>query len=221
MIHSYTSIDTYQNCPRQMYERYISKTAPFVDTPETLEGKRVHKLLEKRVLFGNALPAELQPLESVCASVISRGTPFAEIKLGVDRELRPAQFFDHDVYIRGVLDVLLLTEHWKKGFVIDWKTGKNREAGKEPLQLMLSAAYTFANHDECETVTALNVYTKTGQLGTAHTWTRSELPTIWRTILPLVHEIEQAELDGKFPERPSGLCGWCPVFSCSHNRSAV
>jgi len=33
-------------------------------------------------------------------------------------------------------------------FVMDWKTGKNREAGKEPLQLIISALYVFAYYEE-------------------------------------------------------------------------
>ncbi len=221
MIFSYTLIDTFHNvCPRQAHERWWLKI-PVPETAEMLEGKKVHKHLENRLGLRRAtplpLPPELESLEPICAALAVRGSVETELKTAVDRELGHTGFFDRDAYIRGVLDVLVRGD--RNAFVVDWKTGKNREAGKEPLQLMLSAAYVLTELPHMEQVTAVNVYTKTGQMGTAHSWTRAELPGIWRTILPLVQEIEQAEAERKWPETPSGLCGWCPVLKCQHNRS--
>lgn len=214
-------LDTFQTCARQAYERFVAKTIPWVDTPELLAGKQDHKSLERRLQHDVPLPAHLEQCEGPVRAVLSRGTPLVEYKIAVDRNLAPTGFFDHDVYIRGVLDVLLLTKNWQTGFVVDWKTGKNREGqyGKEPLQLMLSAAYVFAGHDNCESVTALNIYTGAAQMGTAHTWQRSELPELWRHVMPIIHEMEGCESAGKWPETPGPLCGWCPVLACSHNRS--
>ena len=218
MIHSYSSLDCYQNCPRQMYERYITKSAPFVDTPETLAGKADHKALEKRLLHDVPLPVNLTQCEPICASLEARAIPQLEVKMGVDRNCEEAGFWDGDVYIRGVLDLALYNPTFTSVFIGDWKTGKNREAQKEPLQLMIFAAFVFSYYKELQSVMATNIYTKTGQMGHVHSWQRSELPELWRTIIPLVHEVEAAEASGYFPEKPSGLCGWCPVFSCSHNR---
>ena len=219
MIFSYTLIDCFHNvCPRQAYERWWLKLK-VADTPELLEGHRVHKALETRLLFDTALGPDLAHMEPTCGAIDRRGIPQLELKLGVDRELGESGFFDSDTYIRSVLDLLLYTAERKSGIIIDWKTGKNREAQKEPLQLMIFAAQVFARSPETESLTATNIYTKDGKPGTAHTFKRSELPELWRTILPLIHEIEQAEMDNKFPERPSPLCGWCPVVKCQHNRN--
>ena len=221
MIFSYTLIDTFHNvCPRQAYERWWNKL-PSPDSPESLAGKRVHKELERRLSFREPMLFEMRELEPICAAIEARGVVQTEKKLAVARDLTSTGFFDGDVYLRGVLDVLLVPG--RSAFVVDWKTGKNREASKEPLQLMLSAAYVFAEYPDVGAVTALNVYTKTAQMGQAHSWSRAELPTIWRTLLPLVHEIEQAEMDGPsaFKERPGALCGYCPVKNCQHNRSAA
>ena len=222
MIHSYSSISCFHEvCPRQYYERYVSKTAPFVDSPELRKGKEDHKSLELRLLHDQALPEHLAVCEPICVAVESRGIPQLEVKMAVDKDLQETGFWDGDAWIRGALDLNLMPRDWSNAFVIDWKTGKNREAGKEPLQLMLSAAYVMAYYPECQSVVAANVYTVSGKMGTVHTWQRSELPTIWRTVVPLITEIENALDRGPdgFPERPSGLCGYCPVLKCQHNRS--
>lgn len=222
MIHSYSSISTYHDsCPRQFYERYVSKTAPFIDTPETLAGKRDHKALENRLLHDTPLPEHLTQCEPVCAAIDARGIAQLEVRMAVKDDLTETTFFARDAWCRGVLDVLLCQKDFSSAFIADWKTGKNREAGKEPLQLMLSAGYVFSYYPEMQSISAVNIYTKTGQMGAPHTWTRAELPTIWRTIVPLVQEIENALPGGAaaFPERPSGLCGYCPVLTCQHNRS--
>jgi hypothetical protein len=221
MIFSYTLIDTFHNtCPRQAYERWWNKI-PVPASKEMDEGKRVHKHLENRLGLHKPvqLPAELQHLEPICQSIEGRGSPTTELKVAVNRNLEHSGFFDKDTYCRGVLDVLLRGQ--TSAAVFDWKTGKNREGDKEPLQLMLSAAYVLTELKHIDSVMAANIYTKTGQLGQAHTWTRAELPGIWRTIVPLIDEIEQAERQGPraFMEKPSGLCGWCPVFACQHNRT--
>lgn len=218
MIYSYTLIDTYQTCPRQAYERFWLKI-PVPETPELKKGKETHKALERRLLFDHPLVEELAHLEPICAAIDSRGVPQVEVKLGVDRQLEKTGFFDNDVYLRSVLDVLLLSEDRTKGIIKDWKTGKNREAQKEPLQLMIFAAQAFAAVSELQNLTCLNVYTTNGTLGTAHHWTRAELPSLWRDIVPKIHEIEQAEFDQTWPEKPSALCGWCPVKNCQHNAS--
>lgn len=222
MIHSYSSISCFHDsCPRQFYERYVSKTAPFVETPETIEGKRVHKALEDRLLHDTPLDTDLAHCEPICAAIDARGIPQLEVRMAVDKKLEDTTFFAKDAWCRGVLDVLLCTPDYKSAFIADWKTGKNREAGKEPVQLMLSAGYVFANYPEMQSISAVNIYTKTGSMGMAHSWQRSELGAIWRTIVPLIQEIENQLPKGAaaFPERPSGLCGWCPVKTCQHNRT--
>lgn len=217
LVFSYTIIDCFHEvCPRQVHARWIRKV-PQPETEALREGKRAHAELEARMMKKHSLEFGLHKMEAICAAVEKRGTVKTELKMGVNRDLQPASFFSNGVYIRSVLDVLVTNG---SGAVnVDWKTGKNREGDKTPLQLMLGAAQTFTAYPEVQNVLAFNAYTKTGGTGTVHSWNRSELPEIWRTVLPLIHEIEQAEFDNNWPERPGPLCGWCPDFSCSHNKN--
>lgn len=218
MIHSYTSISTFGNCPAQFYARYIQKI-PVPETPEMRAGTEAHKALENRLLHDYPLPPHLVQCEPICASIDKKRTAQLEVRMAVTRDLKDTTFFDAGGYLRGVLDILMCNTDFTTAFIGDWKTGKNREAQSEPLQLMIFAAFVFSYYDTVQTVTATNIYTRTGQMGAVNKWQRSELSSLWRHIIPLIDEIEQAERDGKWPETPSGLCGWCPVVACRHNRA--
>lgn len=218
VIYSYSLINTFHEvCPRQAYERWWLK-CPTPVSAKLTKGNADHKALEKRLVHGNRLPDDLQQCEPICEAFMARGVPVAETKFAVNRALESTGFFDSDCYIRGVSDVKLYSKNDTSVFIGDWKTGKKREQG-EPLQLMINAAAEFAETPDAQTVTCANIYTKPGQMGQVHSWKRSELPELWRVIVPLVQEIEQAEAAGKFPERQSPLCAWCPVFHCQHNRN--
>jgi len=218
MIYSYSLINCFHEvCPRQAYERWWLKVkAPY--TPEQYNGITLHKATERRMLHDVPLPPELTQIEHLCKALEGRGIPQLEVKMATARDCTATGFWDGDAYLRGVLDVALYNADNTQVFIGDWKTGKKREDGV-PLQLMIFAAFTFAYDEPLKQVTAVNMYTRDGTMGKVHTWNRSELPELWRHILPLIHEIEQAEFDQKWPERQGPLCAWCPVFHCQHNRN--
>lgn len=226
MIYSYTLVNTFHDvCPRQAYERWWLKIK-VPESPEMVAGMKDHKSLEKRLKHGHQLPDHLDGVEPICEAFMARGIPQAEVKFAVDRDLADTGFFDDDCYIRGVSDVKLYNAANTSVFIGDWKTGKPKEDG-EPLQLMINAAAEFAATPTANAVSCANIYTKTATMGTVHNWQRSEVPTLWRSIVPLIDEIEDAEeklqqgknVDLAFPKRQGPLCGWCPVFTCSFNRN--
>lgn len=175
-----------------------------------------HKALEKRLQHGYTLPDHLYACERIIVPLLERGIPLAERKMGVTRNLDFTGFFDNDVYIRSVADVMLYAKDNSSVFIGDWKTGKVKE-DKDPLQHKILAATAFSEYPQMQLVAAANIYTKTATMGNVNTWRRSELPGLWRDIIPLVQEIEAAEQRKSFPERQGPLCGWCPVFKCRHN----
>lgn len=213
MIHSYTSISTFHDvCPRQAHERFVLRI-PVEDTPEMQTGKRVHSYIEQFIKGEDALPAWLDHVEGVIMSMQKLGPVVAELKMAVDRDLQFAKFFDNErAYIRGSIDALMMND--ENAIIVDWKTGKKRD---KELQLMLYALFLFAAVPDLQQITAMNFYTfEQNGMGAPFTWRRSQVPTMWREVVPLVQEIEEAAQTGHWPERPSGLCGWCPVKACKH-----
>lgn len=216
MIFSYTLVDTFHNvCPRQAHERFIAKSVPVVETPEMQPGKRVHRYIEEHIKGIDPLPAWLGHIADDLERLKAYGSEAlkTELRIGVNRELQAVPFFDAGVYLRGAIDLILVGPD--AALIIDWKTGKKKD---KELQLMIYALFIFALLPVSK-ITAMNYYvTFPDPMGKAFTWERSELSSMWREVLPLLHEIEQAEFDGKWPERPGPLCGWCPVEKCQHWR---
>lgn len=227
MIFSYTFLNTYHDiCPRRAYEIYIAKSIPYTDTPATIEGKALHKAIERRMLHGAPLPPELATIEPICASFTGRGLKLAvEMKLGATKDWRPTDFFekkapdkiyDDTPRLRGVPDLNAYTTALQAdAIIVDWKTGKPRD---NYLQHSINAALVFAHYGRVQRITALNVYTRTGEIGERHSFGRGTLAQQHAHLARLMDEVEQAET---FPERRSPLCQWCPVRACQHNRSAA
>lgn len=229
MIFSYTFLNTYHDiCKRRAYEIYIAKTIPYTDSPATLEGKAMHKAIERRLVAGAELPPELVSVEPVCASLSGRGLKLAvEMKLGATRDWRPTDFFgkkakdqlfDDTPRLRGVPDLNAYTSSSQAdAIIVDWKTGKPRD---NYLQHSISAALVFAHYQRVHRVTAFNVYTKTGELGERHVFSRGTLATQHAHLTRLMDEVEQTP-PGEFTERQGPLCAYCPVKACKFNRSAA
>lgn len=216
MIFSYTLLSTFHDvCPRQAHERFWLKI-PVAETPEMQTGTRVHKYIEEAVTGKDPLPAWLAHVNPVLASLMARGgEAMAEQKLAVNRSLQATGFWDGDAWLRGSIDFLLLSE--PNALVVDWKTGKKRD---KDLQLLLYALFVFAKYELVEAVTCVNYFVAENQkpMGQPFTWRRSEVPEMWRRVVPLIHEIELCEAENRWVERPSGLCSWCPVEKCQHWR---
>lgn len=218
MIFSYTLIDTFHNvCERQAYERFIAKSVKVDQTEDMEVGTRVHKYIEDHINGVDPLPAWLKHLIPVIESLKQhgRGATRTELKMGVTKDLAACDFFAGDVYLRGGIDLLLATDD--RALIIDWKTGKKRD---KELQLLIYALFIFAVLPMIQQITCMNYFVaeNNAPMGQPFTWRRSQVSEMWREVLPLIHEIEAAIASGRFAEKPSGLCSYCPVQACQHWR---
>src|SRR5882757_8694805 len=94
---SYSSLNTFENCPKQYYHRYILKERE-PDTEVSLHGQRVHKSLEDRVGEAKPLPVEYEAYEPLAASVANlknrEGVKvYTEFSFGVFKDLTPCDFW--------------------------------------------------------------------------------------------------------------------------------
>jgi hypothetical protein len=210
---SYSALTGFETCPKQHYHLRVAKDIREAPGPALLEGNRVHEALEKRLALGRRLPGNLQQHEKLCSRLESTsGKLSTEVKLALNRDLEPTEFFAPDVWVRGVFDVIVTKGTRAK--VFDYKTGKRRPDSD---QLMLFAGITFAAYKEVERVDTAFLWLLSREVD-KDTYTRSEDEhIIWREFEPRVKEMETAYKEKHFPARPSGLCkGWCPVRTCEH-----
>lgn len=204
---SYSSLTKFETCPKQYYHTKVAKDV--IDAPHdsALWGSTVHKYLEDRVKQGTPLPESVAGYERLAAPIADKpGEKLVEKQMAVTSAFQPTGWFDKDTWCRGIVDVGVLTG--KRGLLLDWKTGKRKP---DSTQLKLFAALAFAHYPDLEVVTTGFVWLKEGAVD-RESYTREQVPVIWREFVPRVQRLERAYESGSFPPKPSGLCGkWCPV----------
>lgn len=202
--HSFSSISTYDQCPRKFYELYVERK--FKDSSPALEeGNRVHKALED-YLNGVGPYPDRAPQDELLRKLKSIDAK-AEQALGIRADGSPCGFFDNDVYFRGKLDVVFTTP--RHANAIDWKTGKVRE---NALQAKAYALLLSAVHPSLAPRITFD-YLEKGRTPT-YKPTRSEAQEI-------MHRCKIVDNTERFDPRPGPLCGWCAVTTCEHNPGRV
>lgn len=214
---SYSNIKAFEQCPKQFYHEKHLAEYPFKETEAIREGNAFHKAAEMYIGEGDPLPSKFIYAKKVLDSLKAKpGIKKVEQKLGITDGLVPCTFFSKQVWIRGIVDLLILDKERKLAWVIDYKTGKNtRYADTDQLELM--ALLTFASYPEVEEVRGGLIFVKANELipKKYQKMKRSELWSKW--INRHKKMVEAHELD-VWPTKESGLCrAHCPVEHCVHN----
>lgn len=137
-----------------------------------------------------------------------------EQKLAVNERFQKTGYFDKDVWLRCIADVVVVKGD--RAFVGDWKTGRRANIHDSD-QLQLSAAVIFTHKPWVKSIINAYLWLREGAT-TSETYTREDVPSIWQKFLPRVARVEESIKQNKFPQRPSGLCrAYCPVHTCPHN----
>lgn len=206
---SYSSLSLFEQCPKKYYHLRIAKDV--VDEPGEPGswGLRVHKAAEDYSRGAAQLPDDVKHVKPIIDKLLAvPGEKLIEHRFGVTAGFEPCDFFDASVWYRGVIDLAIVGT--KEAIAVDYKTGKQRPGHD---QLSLFAAATFVHRPQLESVRTAYLWLQTGKL-TSKTFTRDD--QIWPEFIPRVRRVELAIQDNRFPVRPSGLCGWCPVKTCPH-----
>lgn len=216
LVHSFSSLNTYLNvCPHQYAARYVYKTAPFTGSPASIHGDEVHKALEQRLTHGTPLP-EKYPYESFAAPIAEAKNVKIEQKYGIDTKGEPCDFFSRNVFLRGKVDVSIVSAGLKLAYVLDWKTGKVWE---KPFELEIAGVFLKAHHPTLDKIVGQFAWLRENRLGTMHDV--SDTQATMRTVLNAVKEIERDKREDKWEKRQGPLCSYCPVKMCEHNRSEL
>ena len=181
-------------------------------------GNQVHKAAEDYIKDGVPIPTKFKFLQRPL-DVLNKidGDKHCEIRMGVtkqDNEYTPTGFFGKDVWWRGIADLLIV--NGKKAYLIDYKTGKNA-AYADTKQLDLLAGATFTHFPEVETVKSALLYVVSNDfIRKKHT---ADLRKSYLSVFD--EELDRLEValeEDVWNAVESGLCGFCPVTSCEHNR---
>jgi CRISPR/Cas system-associated exonuclease Cas4 (RecB family) len=212
--YSFSAIKSFQTCPKKHWHTRIRKDVLEEEGEALLEGKRIHKAIERRVMNNILLPPDLRHMDGICQRFMDApGTKQAEVKLAVNRDFQPVAFFDKTVFFRAVIDLVITNK--TNAVVVDWKTGNRID--DDFTQLKIGTAMLMQSMPEIESAVLAFIYTAAGQI-LPSSLDRSELSTVWADVIPLIERMERSEKTTDYPATPNGLCRrYCPVSSCPHH----
>lgn len=212
---AYSHIKAFEQCPKQFYHVKHLNEFPYVETPETKEGNEFHKAAELYIRDGTPLPERFLKNKPVLDALNAKpGKKFAELKMGITMQFVPCTFFSPEVWIRGIVDLLIIDGD--KALIIDYKTGKSAKYA-ETDQLELMALLVFSHYPEVKSASCALVFTKANEMVKAK-FDRSQRATLWSGWMKRYKQMKKAYSEKSWPTRESGLCKkHCPVVECLHN----
>ena len=210
---SFSKLESYENCPKKFSAESITKTSPFTESEASLYGKMVHKKFENRLVKGTKLPLDLLHHEPVMVKLASaKGTLLGEQKLALTSDLKPTGYFDSDVWLRGIVDFVVLNDD--RVLVVDHKTGKTKD-NTDQVELMLAMFICY--YPEIEWGTGTYYWTKTKKFTSTGLLSREDIQGIWSGYLPRVARLYAAIETGTFPPKANYLCkNYCNCKECDY-----
>jgi len=212
---SYSSIKTFDQCAKKYFHLKVVKDVKDEPGEAADYGTAVHEAAELFVTNGTPIPekfAFMRPIVEPLAK--KKGIKYAEIKVGVTKELEPCGFFAKDVWYRGIADLLIIDG--TKAWLVDYKTGKNAKYA-DMKQLDLLAGAIFIHYPEVEVINSALLYVVSQEMP-RKIHHRQHLLTYMGVFDTQLDRLEAAKENGVWNANPSGLCGWCPVETCEHWR---
>ena len=212
---SYSSISTFKQCPKKYYHLRVLKDVKDDTSAALVYGREAHQAAEHYIKEGTPLPQSFSFMQDILDAFDAiAGEKHCEIRFGVTAEYEPCKFFDDDVWWRGIADLLIT--NGTKGYLVDYKTGKNARYA-DTKQLDLLAAATFTHFPEIETLKSALVYVVSNDfIRKEH---KAELrDSYFATFDPELERLAGAEETGVWNAISGPLCRFCPVLTCEHNR---
>jgi len=207
---SFSALDVFEVCRKKYYHLKVKKDVKDEDSTASQDGRFIHAAMFKRVIDGVPLPIKLRQHEKLAKRFAdAKGEKHGEMQLALNKKMEPRDWFAKDVWVRAILDLLIV--RGTTAVLVDWKTGKRKERYD---QLRLAAAVLSRYMPEIETFTLVFVWLKDGEVSDPVIITKAEMRGVWTEFLPRVKEITDAIKTTTFPATESPLCGWCPVTSC-------
>jgi hypothetical protein len=208
LVYTFTNLQAYRNCAHAMYRRYLKKDIPYVETPEMKWGNDVHSAFEHRISSNRPLPITMQQWEKFATPYDGRAA-IAEQKLGITKAGRTTGYWDSDCWFRGRVDLSILSQD--RAFINDYKTGGSKY--EDPFELEVGALLLKAKYPELTIIKGTYTWLKENRVGQLYDLSRFR--DTWNEINRIIGKIEA---DNEFEKHQSGLCGWCDVRDCEHNR---
>ena len=216
---SYSALSSFKQCPKNYSEIKVYKRFQDTTNEKAKWGTYVHEEFEKALTRRDyPLPDNLSQYEPYLKSLRALpGVRFVEIKGGLNRKLESCDFFAKDVWVRTIIDYLVIdwTHEW--AVVVDHKTGKSQY--HDPRQLMLFALWVLYKFPKVRGVETRYAWLLCDNCAiTKEVYMRHHIDDMWTILMPDLMQYVEAFKTETWQARESWKCGFCPVTDCQHWR---
>jgi hypothetical protein len=215
---SYSSIKTFQQCPKKYYHLKVAKDVKDEGSEATIYGQELHKAAEDYIKDDVAIPPQFSFMQDLLNSLKKiPGEKHCELKLGIavrDGKYVPCDFFAKDVWWRGIADLVII--NGDTAYSVDYKTSKNAKYA-DTKQLDLVASALFTHFPQLRTI-------KSGLLFVvSKDFIKKDHDAMFRTAYIEhfkfdIERIDTATKTGVWNAVAGPLCGYCPVKTCHNYR---
>lgn len=217
---SYSSITLFDQCPKKYYHLRVAKDIKEPESEAMMYGKDVHLAAENFMRDGTPLPGKYEYMRPLLEKLKNiPGERFCEIKMGLkkqDGRLVACEFFDKDVWYRGIADLIIVNHETGEARVVDYKTGKSSRYA-DTKQLALMAACVFARFPQVKVVKSALLFVVAADLVKADYKVEAGY-NIFSELDGTLVSRETAYETGVFNPKKNFSCkAWCPVLDCAHN----
>jgi len=215
---SYSSLKTFQQCPKKYYHLKVAKDVQDKPTAATLYGQDVHKVAEDYIKEKTPIPEKhsyIQPMMDILDNI--PGTKYCEHRMGLTKDLQPCGFFAKDVWWRGVADLLVINEESGLAHSLDYKTSKSARYA-DTKQLDLVAVGIFAHFPKIKRVKSALAFVVSKEFVKAEHHAAMAEKYIEKPRQD-VARLEAALDNGVWNPVQGPLCKFCAVKQCEYNRS--
>lgn len=218
IVWSFSSLKTFQQCPRKYYHAKVAKDIKEPDTQATLYGKSVHTAAEEFIRDGKPIPPEYEYLRPILENLRSiEGEKHCELKLGLTKDLKACDFDAPDVWWHGIADLVIINEKKQLAYSLDYKTSKSARYA-DVKQLDLVAAGIFARFPNIVRVKSALAFVVSKEFVKAEHMAEKLHEYVAKPAED-VARIEAAYKTQVWNPVQGPLCKFCAVKHCEYNRS--
>ncbi len=215
---SFSSLKTFQQCPKKYYHTKVAKDVVEGDTQATIYGKSAHTVAEEYIRDGVPVPPAFAYMQATLDMLKAiPGDRYCEFEMGLKEDLTPCGFNDPDRWWRGIADLLVINEELGLAHSVDYKTSKSARYA-DTKQLDLVATGIFAHFPKIKRVRSALIFVVSKEFVKAEHHAEM-VPKYIEGPRRDVARIEAALDNGVWNPKESALCRFCPVKQCEYNRS--
>lgn len=223
--YSYSKLETYRQCKLKYYYKYVKKIPAPQNSIALMKGKYIHFKIEQDFKNNSSIeeshtfsdPRMNEILVYECDSIFNRfkdTTDYSkikslpsignEVKIGLDKTLRPVNYDATDMLFHGIIDYLGIKGN--TAVIVDWKTGKTKKKEYLPVahQLALYAIWAIQVL-RVEKVITTYVYLENDEALT-FSYTKENLGEVVKELREIIFSIENEKL---WTPTKNKLCDYC------------